>query len=247
MLGQAAVQVIYKGAGNNRKIAKIKHFPIQTLRPEKMDSMGVVNNYYYHPNWTELKRTDNLKKIPAWGTSKEAVEIYVIKPYTPNYYYFSPVDYTGAIPYAEIENEVSDYLLNEVKNSFSGTKVVNFNNGIPDPEQRELIARDVKAKLTGARGEKPIIAFNDDESNKTTVDDLTIDNAPEHYSYLADEARNKILVGHRITSPMLLGIKDTNNGLGNNADEIKTASQLFNSTVINNFQEEITDALEEIL
>ena len=247
MLGQAAVQVIYKGRGDNRKIAKIKHFPIQTLRPEKMDSMGVVNNYYYHPNWTELKRTDKLKKIPSWGTSKEAVEIYCIKPYTPNYYYFSPVDYTGAIPYAEIENEVSDYLLNEVKNSFSGTKVVNFNNGIPDPEQRELIARDVKAKLTGARGEKLIIAFNDDETNKTTVDDLTIDNAPEHYSYLADEARNKILVGHRITSPMLLGIKDTNNGLGNNADEIKTASQLFNSTVINNFQEEITDALEEIL
>jgi hypothetical protein len=35
----------------------------------------------------------------------------------------------------------------------------------------------------------------------------------------------KIMVAHRIISPMLLGIKD-NTGLGNNAEELKTASIL---------------------
>ena len=58
---------------------------------------------------------------------------------------------------------------------------------------------------------------------------------------------HKILVGHRGTSPMLLGIKDGGNGLASNSDEIKVASQLFNSTVINNFQDEILDAIGEIL
>ena len=58
---------------------------------------------------------------------------------------------------------------------------------------------------------------------------------------------HKILVGHRVTSPMLLGIKDSGNGLASNADEIKNASQLFHSTVINNYQDELIDALTEIM
>jgi len=247
MLGQAAMQVIYSKAGNDRKVVKVKHFPIHTLRPEKMDSKGVISNYYYHPNWSEKKRSDTLKKIPTFGNSTEKIELYILKPYVSGYDYFSPVDYSGALPYAELENEISDYLLNETKNSFSGTKVINFNNGIPDVEQRDAITRDVKSKLTGSRGQKVIVAFNEDKESATTVEDISLNDAPAHYEYLANEAMHKILVGHRVTSPMLLGIKDSGNGLASNADEIKNASQLFHSTVINNYQDELIDALTEIM
>ena len=247
MLGQAAMQVIYNKAGNDRKVIKVKHFPIHTLRPEKMDSEGVINNYYYHPRWSEKKRSDVLKKIPAFGTSREKIEIYIVKPYLSSYEYFSPVDYSGALPYVELENEIADYLLNETKNSFSGTKVINFNNGIPDNEARDMITRDVKQKLTGSRGQKVIVAFNENAESKTTVEDISLNDAPAHYEYLANEAMHKILVGHRITSPMLLGIKESGNGLASNADEIKNASQLFQSTVINNYQDELLDCLSEIM
>ena len=247
MLGQAAMQVIYSKAGNNRKVVKVKHFPIHTLRPEKMDVDGVINAYYYHPDWVNYKRSDSLKRIPAFGTSKEEIEIFCLKPYVSGYSYFSPVDYSGSLPYCELENEIADYLLNEAKNSFSGTKVINFNNGVPDAQQREEIARDVRNKLTGARGQKVIVAFNENSESQTTVEDISLNDAPEHYSYLADEARNKILVGHRITSPMLLGIKDGGNGFSSNTDEIMVSSQLFNSTVISVYQDEILEAIEEIL
>jgi len=247
MLGQAAMQVIYNKAGNDRKVVKVKHFPIHTLRPEKMDSEGVINNYYYHPRWSEKKRSDVLKKIPAFNTSKEKIEIYIVKPYLSSYEYFSPVDYSGALPYVELENEIADYLLNETKNSFSGTKVINFNNGIPDNEARDMITRDVKQKLTGSRGQKVIVAFNENAESKTTVEDISLNDAPAHYEYLANEAMHKILVGHRITSPMLLGIKESGNGLASNADEIKNASQLFQSTVIGNYQDELLDCLSEIM
>ena len=45
---------------------------------------------------------------------------------------------------------------------------------------------------------------------------------------------------------MLLGIKD-NTGLGNNADEIKTASLLMDNTVIRPFQELLIDCFDNIL
>jgi len=247
MLGQAAMQVIYNKSGNDRKVVKVKHFPINTLRPEKMNAEGIIEAYYYHPNWSEKKRSDSLKRIPTFGNSTEKIELFVIKPYLSSYDYFCPPDYSGALPYAELENEIADYLLNETKNSFSGTKVINFNNGVPDIEQRELITRDVKSKLTGSRGQKVIVAFNENQESATTVEDISLNDAPSHYEYLANEAMHKILVGHRITSPMLLGIKDSGKGLGNNADEIKTASQLFTSTVIAPYQDELIDALTEIM
>lgn len=247
MLGQAAMQVIYSKAGNNRKVVGIKHFPIHTLRPEKMNSDGVIENYYYHPDWVNKSPADVLKKIPTFGNSKEKIELMILKPYVSGYSYFAPVGYSGALPYCELENEISDYLLNEAKNSFSGTKVINFNNGVPSSEERQAISRDVKNKLTGSRGQKVIVAFNESSENKATVEDISLNDAPAHYEYLANEAMHKILVGHRVTSPMLLGIKEGGNGMASNSDEIMVASQLFNSTVIRNFQDEIVDALEEIL
>tara|TARA_B110000503_G_scaffold63814_1_gene100683 strand:+ start:3380 stop:4615 length:1236 start_codon:yes stop_codon:yes gene_type:complete len=247
MLGMAAMQVIYSKAGNDRKVVGIKHFPIHTLRPEKMNAEGVIENYYYHPNWIDKSPSDTLKKIPTFGNSKEAIELFILKPYISGYSYFSPVGYSGALPYCELENEISDYLLNEAKNSFSGTKVINFNNGVPSATERSAISNDVKQKLTGSKGQKVIVAFNENADSKATVEDISLNDAPAHYEYLANEAMHKILVGHRVTSPMLLGIKDGGNGLASNSDEIIVASQLFNSTVIRNFQDEILDALEEVL
>lgn len=247
MLGQAAAQVIYTGRGNKRQVKEIKHFPIHTLRPERADEYGNINAYYYHPNWKAYKQSDKLKRIPTFGNSKENIELYIIKPYLSGYTYFCPVDYSGALPYAELESEIGKYLLNDIQNGFSGSKVINFNNGVPDKESRDMITQDVKRKLTGARGEKVIVAFNESADNKTTVEDLPLNDAPAHYEYLADEARGKILVGHRVTSPMLLGIRDGKSGLGNNADEIMTASQLFHSTVIKTYQDEFISFLEEVL
>jgi hypothetical protein len=54
------------------------------------------------------------------------------------------------------------------------------------------------------------------------------------------------MVAHRIISPMLLGIKDKT-GLGNNADELKTASILMDNTVIKPFQDLLIGAFEDIL
>jgi hypothetical protein len=102
-------------------------------------------------------------------------------------------------------------------------------------------------KLTGARGEKVIIAFNNNAESKTTIDDVPLTDAPQHYEYLSTESVNKLMVAHRITSPLLLGIRDGNNGLGNNADEIKTASLLFHNTTIKPYQDLITEAIDDIL
>jgi len=244
LLGMAAMQVVYQ----NGKVKMVEHFPMHTLRAEKCNDKGEIEAWYYHPDWAKYKKGDELKRIPAFGfgNAKE-VEIYIVKPYLSGYHYYTPIDYSGALPYAKLEEEIADYLINDVMNGFSGTKVINFNNNIPPEEKREEIASDVKRKLTGAKGDKVIVSFNASQDNKTTVDDIPLNDAPEHYQYLSTECFEKLIVGHRVTSPMLLGIRDTGGGMSNNADEIETATRLFDNIVIRPYQIEIIEALDEIL
>jgi hypothetical protein len=244
LLGMAAMQVIYL----NGQVKSVEHFPIHTLRAEKCNDKGEIEAWFYHPDWSKYKKGDELKRIPAFGFGNgKEVEIYVIKPYISGYHYYTPIDYSGALPYAMLEQEISDYLINDVMNGFSGTKVINFNNNIPPEEKRQEVANDVKRKLTGSRGDKVIVSFNASAENKTTVDDIPLNDAPAHYEYLSTECFEKLIVGHRVTSPMLLGIRESGGGLGNNADEIETATRLFDNIVIRPYQLEIIEAIDEIL
>ena len=221
---------------------------MQTLRAEKCNEDGELEAWYYHPDWSKIKPSDQPKRIPAFGFGgKKGNELYIVSSYVTGSYYYPPVDYQGALPYAVLEEEIADYLINDTINGFSGTKVVNFNNGVPDKEKQLEVKSDVLNKLTGSRGEKVIVAFNNNAESKTTIDDIPLNDAPAHYEYLSDEAFRKLIVGHRVTSPMLLGVRDGNSGLGNNADEIKTATLLFDNLTIKTYQEEFTDAIEAIL
>jgi hypothetical protein len=160
--------------------------------------------------------------------------------------YYSYVDYQGSLPYALLEEEIADYLINEVQNGFSGTKVVNFNNGVPTEEQQSMITSKVMNKLTGSRGQKVIVAFNDNQESKTTVDDIPLNDAPEHYTYLSEECLRKIMLGHNVTSPLLFGVASSN-GFSANADELKNSAILFDNMVIRPFQEEILESIDQIL
>ena len=194
LLGMAAMQIVYlKG-----KVNKIDHFPMHTLRAEKCNKKGEIEAWYYHPNWDKYRNGDVLKRIPAFGFgNKNEVELYIIKPYISGYHYYTPIDYSGALPYAKLEEEIADYLINDVMNGFSGTKVINFNNNIPPEEKRQEIAQEVKRKLTGAKGDKVIVSFNASQENKTTVDDIPLNDAPAHYEYLSKECFEKLIVDRK--------------------------------------------------
>ena len=244
LLGEGSFQVLYQKG----EVKKAEHFPRQTLRAEKCNEDGKIEAYYYHHNWKEVKRSDKPQRIAAFGFGNgNEPEIKIIKKYVSGYDYYCPVDYQGGLAYAELESEVADYLINDVQNGFSGTKVVNFNNGVPDREKQMQIKSDVMRKLTGARGEKVIIAFNNNAESKTTVDDIPLNDAPQHYEYLSNECSAKLIVAHRVTSPLLLGIRTENNGLGSNADEIKTAALLFDNITIKPYQDLLTDCMDDIL
>lgn len=245
LMGGCAMQVIY--SKDRSKITSVEHYPVETIRAEKCNAKGDVEAYYYHPNWEKYRKGDELKRIPAFGCSREAIEILFVKPYRAGFYYYSPVDYQGSIQYAQLEEEVSNFHLNNIMNGLAPSMLINFNNGVPNEEERSLIEQRIYQKFSGSSNAgKFILAFNDSADTAATIEPVQLSDAHNQYQFLSDETMRKIMVGHRVVSPMLLGIKDQS-GLGNNADELKTASTLMDNTVIRPFQRLLIDAFDQVL
>ena len=245
LMGQCAIQVIY--SKDRKRIAQIEHMPVETLRAEKSNEKGEIEAYFYFSDWTKIKPSDKPKRIPAFGTSKESIELLYIKPYRAGFYYYSPVDYQGGLQYSELEEEISNYHLNNILNGLAPSMLINFNNGTPNEEERSLIEQRIYQKFSGSSNAgKFILAFNDDPATQATIDPIQLSDAHNQYQFLSDESMRKIMVSHRVVSPMLLGIKDQS-GLGNNAEELKTASALMDNTVIRPFQNLLIDGFDQIL
>ena len=245
LMGGAAMQIIY-GKGR-KKIVQVEHIPVETLRAEKAGESGEIEGYYYFPDWTEYKSSSEPTRIPAFGTSKEPREILFIKPYKSGYYYYSPPAYTGGLQYAELEGEISNFHMNNIKNGLSPSMIINMNNGIPNEEERSLIEKKISDKFSGSSNAgKFILSFNDNTDSQATIEPIQLSDAHQQYQFLSTESQEKILVAHRIVSPMLLGVKN-NTGLGNNADELEKASILMDNMVIRPFQNLMIDAFDKIL
>ena len=249
LTGQTAIQVIY--SKNKKTIEKVEHLPIETLRAEKCgEDDKEVQAYYYFPKWEDIKPSDEPLRIPAFGVSDtpKPIEILYVKPYEAGMYYYSTPDWAkGGLQYADLEIEVSNYHINNVRNGLSPSMLINFNNGVPDEPTQVSTENKIKQKYQGtSRAGTPIIAFNDNKESAATIEAIQLSDAHNQYQFLSEEAKSKILIAHRIVSPMLLGIKD-NSGFGNNAEELKDSSILMQNVVIAPFQELLIDAFDKIL
>ena len=245
LMGQCAIQVIY--SKDRKKVARVEHIPVETLRAEKCNEKGEIEAYYMHPDWANYKKSDKLTRIEAFGYGNAPIQIYYVKPYRAGFKYYSPVDYQGGLQYCQMEEEISNFHINNIMNGLAPSMLINFNNGTPDPEQRQLIENRIYQKFSGSSNSgKFILSFNDNAETAASIEPIQLSDAHNQYQFLSDESMRKIMVAHRVVSPMLLGVKDST-GLGNNAEELQTASTLMDNTVIRPFQTLLIKAFDDIL
>jgi hypothetical protein len=246
LFGNAAYQVYWND--EHTKIVKMYHIPVQTLRSEKIYGNPRIENYYYCVDWNDQRKIKDKKKIPAFGTSNEKLEILYIKNYAPGLYYYSLPDWVAAMQIAMAEGEISNLHFNNITNGFLPAVMINFNNGVPAPEERQTIEDLIQAKFTGTdNAGRFMLTFNDDVTTKPTIDTINIENLHEKYSYVAEYAQDRILVANRVTSPLLFGIRTANNGFSSQSEEMKTAFSIMQTMTISPFQNLILNALDMAL
>ena len=246
LFGNGAFQVYWND--DHTKVIKFYHIPVQTLRAEKLYDNPKIQNYFYCTDWFDMKAQKSKIKIPAFGTSNEKREILWLKNYTPGKYYYSIPDWIAALQFSFVEAELSNLHLNNIENGFLPLVMVNMNSGVPAPEERDTIEDLIERKFTGTRNAgRFMISFNDDAANKPTIDTINIENLHEKFQYVAEYAQDRILVAHRITSPLLFGIRTANNGFSSQSEEMKTAFSIMQTMTVQPFQNLVINTIGDAL
>jgi hypothetical protein len=146
------------------------------------------------------------------------------------------------------DGEISNLHFNNITNGFLPAVMINFNNGVPAPEERETIEDLIQAKFTGTdNAGRFMVSFNDDVTTKPTIDTINVENLHEKYDYVAEYVQDRILVAHRVTSPLLFGIRTKNNGFSSQSEEMKTAFSIMQTMTIAPFQNLILNTLDYAL
>ena len=248
LFGGYYIEVIY--TLDKSGIAKIKHIPFEECRlgieAESEDIIGV----YHSDDWSATKRKKNKPVfIPKFNPLKKNVEgrqIYWCFNYTSAQVYPRP-DYWSAVNYIELSKQIGIYHCSNILSGLFPSFIVNFYNGETDPDKQRKMMQDWENKLSGARNAgKFIMTFNEPDTQKVDVIPFPIQDADKQYEFLSESSRREIMIAHRITTPLLFGIRD-NSGFGSNKDEMETGLQIFINQVIEPSQRKLTSGLEEIL
>lgn len=226
-----------------------KHTPVENWRSGIANEKGEIDEWFYSDNWE--KAGQSKYKPEAYPVYKKdiaaKISIKAVKPFRAGAFYYPSPDYIGSLAYAHLEEEIATFHLNNVLNGFVPGYLINFNNGDPGPEERALIEGKIKAKFSGAHNAgKFVLSFNDNKEAAANIESVPVTDLDKQYQFLSTECSVKVLLGHRIVSPLLFGIRDSG-GLGNNAQELTEAYKLFNAIVLDPYRRILIDAFEEVL
>jgi hypothetical protein len=107
------------------------------------------------------------------------------------------------------------------------------------------IRRNWETMVGAKKAGKVVFTFNESADRAPRLDLVPMSDADKQWMELSTQSRENILGAHRVTSPLLFGIRDAG-GLGSNADEMKQAYRIFNKNIIEPYQQIVTDSIEEV-
>jgi len=247
LFGGCYVNVIW--SRDRSRIAKMKHIPAQYIRSGKMVD-GQIDTYYYSANWAKYKKGEyRPRPYAAFNTDDrtQASQILMIRDKNPALFYGFAPDYVAATDWIQMELEIAQFHLSNITSGMTPSMHVSFKNGVPTEEERRTIERQINSKFSGSNNAgKILLSFSDGGDSAPSIEPIQMNDAQSAWEGIQKSAVTNILAGHRVTSPILFGIRAEGGGLGNNADELRDAYSLFTNTVVIPFQSTLLKGLEKI-
>jgi hypothetical protein len=224
------LQIIYNALG---KIKDVFHIEFQKVRVSKD-----LKTFYVKNDWTASDFKEKAREYPAFNPNDPSgPQIFFVKQYNPKSDVYPLPSYFQGLNYIESDIQVSRHILGNAKHNFVATKLINFNNGLPQEEEQEMVETDLKRKFANHDGDRVVIAFNPSRENAVDIVNLGETSlTKEDFTNVNNLIMQEIFSCHQVTSPMLFGIK-TEGQLGGRS-EIRDAYQIFQNTYINERQQE---------
>jgi len=218
------LEVVYDRIG---RICEFYHVDFSTLRRSKKG-----DGYYWKETWNvrDLKSKEQEEFIPNFDPSKPfTTQIFAYREYRPMVRFYPLPEYIGSNNYIETDIEISKFNLSAIRNGMMPSKMLQFYDGEPSEDKKREMERRMAQKFTGAENAgRFIMVFNKTKDKSVDVEDLSATELDKLFAQVNQICQQEIFSGHKVTSPMLFGIK-TEGQLGGNT-ELYTAYSIFQST-----------------
>lgn len=245
--GGFALNIIW--SNDRTSIAEIHHVPVERVRCGKLNEWGQVDEYWLSADWSRYRQADYTPKpVAAFNPNDrtEPSQILYKGIYSPGMEIYHTPDYQAGTNWCLTDQLISEFHLSNIRNGFSPSFWINFNNGIPSDEERYELEKKIQEKFTGSSNAgKFVLTFSDDKTREPTLQPISLSDADKQYDILNKLCIQNIMIAHRVTSPMLLGVK-TEGQLGGRT-ELLDAYELYHNTVISPFQDVILKCINMIL
>ena len=262
LYGGFAWEIIW--SKDRSRIAEIYHIDFSWLRAKEKNERGKIPGYYISDEWAEKYRygggaglynqvassglTPDLPYLPVFNEKKkneEPKQLFVYNPYRPGQRYYPLPDYVGALRVIDLDSEVDNFHINNIKNGLAPSlAITTFTNA--DPDQRNEIEQMLRLQYQGSGNAGQLMYMDvDAPENAPVITPINSNGSDDYYIAINDMVVQKILTAHRITSPMILGIK-TPGQLGGR-EEVTDAYLLLVNTVIRPFQQVLLSEIENFL
>lgn len=246
MQGACAFQVIYTKE-KDKKVYELVYVPTKCIAINKQtDLTDEIESYWYCFDW---KNKNKFKPyiVPAFGYGEKGeTELLYIKRQSPQPLFSLP-DYQSGLQYCEIEEELSNFFTNHIKNRFQVDRIVNVNQGIPDTDEAQDEAEAaILSKVRGTNNAGGIIvSFNNNKDNATTVETIPVTDAYQQFELIASEAKEKIMLSHKVNDPALFGLPMPS-GFSSQADQTVQSLKILYRSQINPMRQILTKGLEKV-
>jgi hypothetical protein len=211
-----------------------------------------VNILKYSDDWITEQGTTNARptviELPLFDEFSDAKRSVIYHAdYRPNMDWYPLPIYQGSLAAIETDKEINNWWVNEIKNGFSGGTLITFNNGVPQTEEKKKeIEKLFRRKTSGSeKAGSTIIAFAADKDHAPTIESMSGNDLDKRYQQMSDTVQQNIFIGHRVTSPMLFGVK-TEGQLGGRG-EIDVAYDMFKKTYVQERQQTLLRTINKIM
>ena len=247
LYGQCYLNPIWNQDRTN--IVEVHHIPAADIRAGKANDDDKVEVYYHSTDWSNLSK-HTPQPIPAFDPANRtaASSIVHIKLYNPQSFYYGLPDYVGGLAWAYADKQIAEFHASSLQQGLFPSALISFKGGIPTDEERQKIERLIYDKFGSASNAgKFLITFSDGAEEAPEFQTLQPQDPQKTFAFYSEQISTQVLCAHRVTSPLLFGLRTGSSGFGNNADEMKESYELFHNSVVRPMQDVLIEGLRPML
>jgi hypothetical protein len=238
------IEVIWDNGGQS---FDLKYVPLHTIRIGLKEHEDEADYYWYSEDWGDIKKPEYepqyIKKFdPSDRTGRQL--LYYIEP-NPSLTDVYPIpNYSTTINYIDLDYQIGVFHLNQVRQGFAPSFILNFATGIPTQEEQDMWYREFQRNYKGAGGSgKILITYSDGGDQKPELIPIQLNNSDERFILLQDMVEKNITQAHE-TPVQLVSFQPGKLG---SSEERKELMAEFQTYYISIRQNQIEEAINGIL